>query len=383
MRALAFALVTCFALPHSALAEQSTREEPEEPTKGTLPVPPRWEKPEVLKPLKISGYVQGRFTWDERSRHDAVQDGFAIRRARIKPEYMTERGGVMIELDMTARSVSLKSAEARFKEAWTPLGIEFALGQMKWPFGFEVDQSSSKRELPERSRVVRAFFAGERDRGARISADVGVVRLSGGVFEGNGIDNTGFIGRDNDRYKDGVARLGVDLGWLSGGVSGWYGRTVAPLDEDAPSSLSERTFDRNRLGADLQLKGRLIPFGDTELRLEGIAGKTYFQSGVEQFGVPALGGYAVLVQELHPQHKLAFRYDVFDPAAGTPNLARPDDPTRPASSNQLHTAGFAWVYEHSKQVRLTLAYELPVTQGPDGAQDPSDNLFTAQLQASY
>ena len=45
---------------------------------------------------------------------------------------------------------------------------EFTLGQFKIPFGFEVLQSSSDREMPERTAMARALYPGERDRGGRM-----------------------------------------------------------------------------------------------------------------------------------------------------------------------------------------------------------------------
>ena len=49
----------------------------------------------------------------------------------------------------------------------------------------------------------------------------------------------------------------------------------------------------------------------------------------------------------------------------------------------MHTLGFAVVHALHEKLKLTAAYELPMTGGPDGALDPRDNVFTLQLQASY
>ncbi len=319
---------------------------------------------------KLSGYVQGRFVWDEASTHQRVTDGFTVRRARLKVEWMGKLGGGVLQVDASPKGVALRDAEARFVEPWTGKGLELSVGQMKWPFGHEVLQSSQDRELPERSRAMRAFFANERDRGARLRAKVGVVRFSGGVFDGNGIDAQGFGGVDNDRYKDVVGRVGIEAGIVTAGLSGWYGRTVEPAGGPDALPLSARTFDRNRVGADLRLRHALWSGHPTTLQLEVVRGRSYWRDRVEQYGVPAAGGYALLTQALPGKNLVAARFDVFDGRLGT-------------ADTQVHTLGFAWVHQLHEKLKLTAAYEIPLTRGPEVTEDPKDNVFTLQLQASY
>ena len=71
-------------------------------------------------------------------------------------------------------------------------------------------QSSSDREIPERSRVIRAFLPDERDRGAKFAGEFlkGMVNVNVGVFDGDGIFNQGFVGADNDKEKDIIGRAG-------------------------------------------------------------------------------------------------------------------------------------------------------------------------------
>jgi hypothetical protein len=337
---------------------------------------------------ELSAYIQGRFIWDEGSRAGAdtrgtpqVKDGFGVRRARLKVRYELDWSKLVLQVDAASRGVALRDAEVHLIEPWTGQRLALVVGQFKWPFGFEVRQSSSEREFPERTRAVRAFFAGERDRGAKLHAKVGWLRADVGLFDGNGIDHRGFGGVDNDRHKDLVARTGFDLGRLSGGVSGWYGRTLRP--DAAEPSAPGAWFDRNRLGADLQASPALLPIGATTLRAEYIAGRTYFKSGAEAFGVPAAGWYALLAQALGERNTLALRYDRFDPRAGTPDGASSADPSAPASDNSVATLGLAWLHQWNASLRLTLAYEWVLTATPGEAEDPRDNVFTAQLQAKY
>jgi hypothetical protein len=350
----------------------------------------------ILKKLKFSGYVQGRYTYADNSRQgmDAtgnalVRDGFSVRRGRLKASYTTSWSSYVLQIDAVPSGVSLRDAEVHLIEPWTPYKLTLVVGQTKWPFGYEVIQSSGDREFPERTRVVRAFAPGERDRGAKILAKFGVLRLALGIFDGNGTENTWAaagsrgVGVDNDQNKDGVGRLGFDLKWISGGISGWYGRTFKPGDYSVTPAVVGKTHPRERVGADLQLYGDLLPIGATALKLEFIAGRTWMRDRVEQFGVPALGWYAVLVQNLGLSNALALRYDHFDGAAGTPNRVDSRDATKPASSNAVGTAGVAFIHYWDDVLKITAACEVPLTGTVATAVDPRDNVFTLQLQAKF
>lgn len=324
-----------------------------------------WGK--FLEPFKLSGYVQARYVYEQ---GDPAESFFTVRRSRLKPTYTTDWGQFLIEVDLNPANVNLREAEATLYEPWSGRKMGLTVGQTKWPFGWEISQSSSLREFPERARVTRAFAQNERDRGAKVNATLGVFRLNAGVFNGNGITTPD----DNDASKDVVGRLSFDLKWLSGGVSGWWGETLRP-EEDGGGF-----FPRNRLGLDAQLTlDELLPIGGTQLRAEYLTGRTYFRSGVEQFGVPALGWYAILVQGLGKQTHLAVRYDYFDGLAGTSDTANAEG--RPSSRNAVGTLGFAVMHTFGKFIEATAAYEVPITGVPAGATDPEDNVFTFQLQA--
>lgn len=344
-----------------------------------------------LKRLKFSGYVQGRFQAMENSQDGAdakgtplVKDGFSIRRGRLKAAYGLDTMKFLLQVDATNKGVELKDAEAQFIEPWTGYGLNLTVGQMKVPFGYEVIQSSSDRDLPERSRVVRALIPGERDRGAKVGGRVGIFNFGVGAYDGNGTGNKGFIGVDNDRNKDVIGRVGVDLGWLSAGASGWWGHTFRSENAADPAAvIPAGTFDRNRLGLDVQLYGDVFDFGATSLKAEYITGNTWSKDGVEQFGAPALGWYATLTQNIGVHDTVAVRYDYFDAAPGRANVADSRDPSRPGSGNAVGTLGVAAAHSLNQHLKVTAAYEMPLTQGPSGVVDPKDNVLTVQLQARF
>ncbi|MCP3169097.1 porin [Myxococcus qinghaiensis] len=339
-----------------------------------------------LKKLKISGYVQARYQYQE-SLDDTGTGGFsrfAIRRGRIKTTYTTDWSQLLLQIDAVPTSpfVTVRDAEATLFIPGTHQQAGLTLGQMKWPFGYEAVQSSSDREIPERTRVVRAFLPDERDRGVKFAGTFleGKVNVSAGLFDGDGIFNQGFIGSDNDKEKDVIGRAGFDLGWLSGGVSGWYGHTITK----APSDTFRRAYTRDRVALDAQLYLDVLPLGATAIKGEYITGTSYWKSSgdvkVEQPGVPASGWYGLVVQNVGLSNAVAVRYDFFDPENGRKNSASDG---RPASTNSVGTLAVAVLHYVGENLKVTAAYEMPMTAHPGDAQDPHDNLFTIQMQARY
>ncbi|MCP3101468.1 OprO/OprP family phosphate-selective porin [Myxococcus sp. K15C18031901] len=339
----------------------------------------------ALKKLKISGYVQARY--QDQESLDATGAGgfsrFSVRRGRIKTTYTTDWAQLMLQIDaVPTTGVTVRDAEATLYIPGTHQQMSLTLGQMKWPFGYEAVQSSSDREMPERTRVVRAFLPDERDRGIKFAGTFleGKFNFSAGLFDGNGIFNQGFIGTDNDKEKDFIGRAGFDLGWLSGGVSGWYGHSIAK----GPNDAYRKAYERDRVALDAQMYLDVLPLGGTALKGEYITGKTYAKSSgdtkVEQLGVPASGWYALLVQNVGLSDAVAVRYDFFDPENGRKNSANDG---KPHGNNSVGTLGVALLHYFGENMKVTAAYEMPMTGAPDGAKDPHDNLFTLQMQAKY
>ena len=333
-----------------------------------------------LTKLKLSGYVQSRYQWEEaRADETGGFNRFTVRRGRLKATYTTDIAEVMLQIDAVPTGVTLRDAEATLFIPGTAQRMSVTLGQMKWPFGYEGPQSSTEREFPERTRVVQTFLPSERDRGIRYSGKLGVLRLNVGVFDGNGTTFPGFVGIDNDKEKDVIGRVGFDLKLISGGVSGWYGQTLGR----AAGEDFRHAHERSRIGADLQVYLDVLPFGATALKGEYIRGRTYVSGGAEMLDRVASGWYALLVQNIGLSNTVAVRYDYFDPAHGLPTSADARDATRPASTNPTGTLGVAASHHFGENLKLTAAYELPMQQTVEGAVEPKDNLLTVQLQARF
>ena len=128
----------------------------------------------------------------------------------------------------------------------------------------------------------------------------------------------------------------------------------------------------------------MFPFGSTAIKAEFVAGTTYQSANVEVFGKTALGWYVLLVQNVFDHEQLAFRYDFFDPATGSVNAVDAKDPTKPASTNQIHTFGMLFTHYFDESLKASVVYEIPIVY-TTGTTDtaPHQNLFTVQLQAKF
>ena len=279
-----------------------------------------------LNRLKLSGYVQARYAWQECVgnspsagcsynvlEHDQKtgaakagnpgQDNFFIRRGRFKVVYDADQAQFVIQMDITPDGLAIKEGYATLK---LPAGWAVDAGLQLFPFGYDVGvRSSSDLDLLERYRGAGYWLKGEYDVGVTVRGANGPINFRGGVFNGNGVQAGG---HDNDQLKDLIGRLGFDLGMVTGGLSGWYGKTrdyhVFP----------NKTYDRNRVGADVQVFLDLLPIGGTALKGEFIAGKTGIGTNSDAGAGLGLAGHAwhaTLTQTLGPSFQAAARYEQF------------------------------------------------------------------------
>lgn len=281
---------------------------------------------EQLKRLKFSGYIQAQYLDDSTAAGEGSHGQFTIRRGRLKAVYAAaETARLTLQIDASSAGVELRDAYIELMEPWTSWRHTLTAGQFKWPFGFEVLQSSSDREMPERSRVVRALFPGERDRGVMLSGTGWSERFRYhlALVNGSGISRR----FDPDENKDLVGRLTWDAGPLDLGVSAYLG-------EDG-------SFDKQRQGIDVQLA---TPLPGLTLRGEYIGG--------EERGQDVDGWYAYVIKRLAERHQLVLRVDEYDPGA---NL-------------DVFTVGGSYLYQWDRNTRLMFAFESADSEQLDNAE---------------
>ncbi|ABS24632.1 hypothetical protein [Anaeromyxobacter sp. Fw109-5] len=335
-----------------------------------------------LKKLKLSGYVQGRYAWQESAAADfnttpesaPSQQGFFVRRGRFKATYDADWSQFAVQLDATPAGVSAKEAFASIKLPWKGFAVD--AGLQLFPFGYEVAvRSSSDLDLLERSAVTRAYIADEYDLGVALRGAYGIMNFKVGLFNGNGVAAKQ-AGVDNDQRKDVIGRVGFDLGMLTGGVSGWYGTTVNYVASDDPD------YDRYRLGADAQLFLDLVPVGGTALKGEYIWGRTTLSDknggAGDRLGDTGHGWYALVTQNVWRWNQLAVRYEEFTPDH-TVDLTTG---TAVKTGREIQAALHTFVGEGGK---ISLAWYHPMNgdRASGVSSDPKRDQFIVQAQAKF
>jgi len=286
----------------------------------------------------------------------------------------------------------------------TPWELKLTLGQFKAPFGFEVLQSSGDREMPERSFMIRTYFPGERDRGARLNFRYGVLRLQTAIINGDvfpavstfDIDSAtvkdpiaGPI--DQSTYKDVLGRVGADLGFIVFGGSGYWGHTIATKVATATTPVNYTRYSRFRVGGDVQAYVDVPSLGGLVLRGEIIYQK---EKNLDYAGVAAdpckdfksLGWYATVVQNIGDHLGVVFRVDQFNRNMGVKDTCTMGTVLADSKVDKLTTYGGGLLGYVSGNLKASAIYEHPVEQGvagPPPKYKVNNDIFTLQLQAKF
>jgi phosphate-selective porin len=143
-----------------------------------------------------------------------------------------------------------------FVEYYLSKAITIRTGQFVKPFGFDIQQSSSVRESPERGMFAGYFFPGQRDRGVMVMAGLDGL---GGAWRGTQIFAGAFNG--NRFFVDNNRQLNYDLRVrkifdglpLALGFSVQLGRQLLPPGVDGNNR-------ENVYGADVQWAWKRLGF---------------------------------------------------------------------------------------------------------------------------
>ena len=357
-----------------------------------------------LNKIKVSGYVQTQW---EHYGTDLVKTNeptntFYIRRARVKFTYEALDGiKFVIQPDFSTGNLSLKDAYAVVN---LPKLKDFTLwaGQFNRP-DYEVEYSSSQREVLERSRVVRAIYPGEREIGVKLEYVGSLIPLKFQLMAMNG-NFTGTQAKDYDSRKDLMGRLvysvkipsaglGIDLG-----ANGYYGgnrikyNTFVSTASGTLDSTSYKAGDylaKNWAGGEIQVFADIL--GGMAIKGEYISGINSASSATNQDSKARLadmrkdparlrnfsGYYIYFIKNIGPKNQFVAKYDYYDP-----NTKLSGD----AAKNELYYKTFtlAWQYYLNDNIRLTLNYEMP--ENEINATNPSnikDNTFGIRIQAKF
>jgi hypothetical protein len=314
--------------------------------------------------LSLSGFVQVDAVAWRQSSVDEVDPStgdplnetrFLLRRARLRADldYRYLFGSFEIDANTVrgpqVRPISFEVGVRFRKDERSMPYIAASMGLFRTPFGFEVQQSDRARLFLERSAVIAAFFPGEYDLGARIFGGWRFLRYAVAAMNGDPIGEKTFPGRDPNRSKDFVGRVGVDLDasrrfTLSGGFSAIYGQGFHPgvaagkdtivwrdanlngvIDTNELQAIvgqvaqPSSNFRRYAIGGDLQLGAAIPTLGQLTLYGELISGVNMDRGLVPADPVGAardlreLGFYVGVTQELTQYAVVGVRYDTYNP----------------------------------------------------------------------
>ena len=267
---------------------------------------------QVLKKLKISGYIQAQFQIADSTGIESFAGGnftsgvdnrFSIRRGRVKFLYDNELSQYVLQFDVTEKGVGIKDAYVSFTDPWLRW-FSITAGCFNRPFGYEIEFSSNQRESPERSRMYQTLFPGERDLGVKLtiqgpkSTKWNMIKLDAALING-----TGPAAVDFDKYKDFTGHLSLNKsllaekmnfglgfsyyngGWGQGTKYNYKMKDVTYADGTVRKMFavdSTRTkgdkSERKYMGIDAQVSFD-FPFGLTFLRGEFISGTQPGTSG--------------------------------------------------------------------------------------------------------
>ncbi|MCX6288058.1 MAG: hypothetical protein NTY96_13180 [Bacteroidetes bacterium] len=326
-----------------------------------------------LTKIKLSGYIQAQWINYEAS-NVYPNNYFMIRRARIKFTYEPINGIVFVlQPDFQPGNITIKDVYVQANDPWLKTFSLF-VGKFNRP-DYEVEYSSSNREVPERSRVIRAIYPDERAIGAKleIAPPTVPIKVQIAIFNGNdGIainnpvynygsgkwDKNAVVGQniDFDNFKDLMARVTYAFkfgkwGGLTIGTHGYYGQIKANsldvLNSDYSYSKTlanvgkgvrknwvgfEAQFYADVLGG-LTLKGEYI-FGVNST--PGYNGSASFVTQTSSINstkdtlslltlttktinnAPAIsrnfsGWYVYLIKNIGKRNQVAVRYDYYNP----------------------------------------------------------------------
>jgi hypothetical protein len=367
----------------------------------------------ILKWVKISGYIQARYEYNDSSQngiaggYDVTKNlnanNFYIRRGRIK--FTVQPGSsskYVIYFDASKNTVSLKEAYVELYKAVQAHNFTLTFGQFNWPFGYEIEYSSSKRDFPERSLAENNLFPGERDRGVNLTwALPQYLQFNVGAFQGYGIQNSNFPWVDPTKPKDVIARAKAKLGMVDFGVSGYWGKNYIPgsaavagvttwydkngngvIDSGEVKTTKPKPAvpavekDKIRYGADAQVYLDFLPIGGTGIRGELYSAKDFNSKAADSLA-KEMGWYLWLSQNIYTKFGAAARYDYWDPNTASDHK---DDATG--------TLSLAFHYFWDSNVRITAAYDIPHQLKGNSmfsklASDKKDNRFTLQFQFTF
>jgi hypothetical protein len=311
--------------------------------------------------LELTGYVQAdSIAWSQDSvdeldpaTHEPLnQERFLIRRGRLRAEARRDGISGAVEFDGNTASgpaARLLGAQVGYAYPARAPVIAVTAGLFKTPFGVEVPANERDKAFLEPPAFARGLFPGNYDAGLMAQGRYGLARWSVALMNGAPVGDRQWRGRDPAGSYDLVGRLGaavagprqlrVEAGvsaiagtglhagtpptkdgfqWVdenqNGIIDGVNELQVVPGSPGTPS----QTFDRNALGADVQVHwcvcrlGRGTAFAEAVLATNLDRGIVYADPIAATRDLRHLGFAVGVVQDLGRFAQAGARYDRYD-----------------------------------------------------------------------
>jgi hypothetical protein len=194
------------------------------------------------------------------------QDGFQIRRARLRMQRAWQYAGVDMELDATtirgfelgARRLAGFVFYNNSSLSNVPV-VRLSAGLLDIPFGYELPAGARVRLFGERSVASQAFFPVEADVGAAVDGGLGPLRYMVAVMNGLEAEER-YRFRDVNKHKDILLRVGVDVAPISqvrvlSGVSFLNGQGFHPGGDPTKNSLQWNDINEDGSKTDAEVAG--------------------------------------------------------------------------------------------------------------------------------
>lgn len=388
------------------------------------------------KRLKITGYVQPQYQYIDSAGAQSFAGGdfkngtsnyfsrFTMRRGRFKFTYNYNNVMLMVNIDATEKTLAMRETYAKITDSrWNMFSLTAGLLQAQ--FGYELNQSSSERETPERARFNQILFPTERDLGAfgsmvlPKSSKLYGLKLDVGMM--NGVAG---VAPEFDNKKDFTGRLQYSKATRSErvkfdfGTSGYYGGYKIGNQKDYNVNTlkdgntgfelnTKDTANYNRIakrvyiGADVQCSIDW-KIGITTLRAEYIQGEQPGTNASNQRAnnspgaLPTTaiyhrqfnGAYFYWVQDiLTSKFQVVLKYDWFDPnvkIAGSKIGIKGTNTN--AGDIRFDTYGFGLNYHINQYAKIMVYYDLVKNENTELTgykKDLKDNVFTLRFQIKY
>jgi len=261
-----------------------------------------------LTKIKLSGYIQAQYQHFEAS-NTYPGNVFMLRRVRLKVQYEPVNGVVFVlQPDFVPGNITLKDAYVQLNDRWLKTFSLYA-GKFNRPV-YEVEYSSSSREVPERSRVIRSIYPDERATGAKLEIAPPEIPLKVQLALFNGNDgltitdaagaNINPLNSDFDNHKDFMGRVTYTFklgqtGALGVGTHGYYGKIRANTYDVLHSDY---TYNRTNNNIGMLIKKNWVGF-EAQLYLDFLGGLAL--KGEYIFGVNGTPGYTSKTSITGPQ----------------------------------------------------------------------------------